>query len=68
MNKVNIFTDNPFIACPECKGTGEQTMERAVPMGFTNPYGYLEEYQAACENCNGLGEIERDEECEEENE
>ncbi len=56
-----MFVDNPFIACPECDGTGEQTRERAVPMSFTNPYGYLEEYQVECDNCHGLGEIERDE-------
>jgi len=58
---VNMFVDNPFIVCPECDGTGEQTRERDVPMSFTNPYGYLEEYRVECDNCHGLGEIERDE-------
>jgi DnaJ-class molecular chaperone len=51
---------NPFITCPECDGTGEQTRERSVPMSFTNPYGYLEEYKAQCDNCYGLREIQRD--------
>lgn len=56
----NIFVDNPFIRCPECSGEGEVSAERAVSMSKDNPYGYLEEYKRECDNCGGLGEIERD--------
>jgi DnaJ-class molecular chaperone len=56
----NMFVDNPFVACPECGGEGQVTAERAVCMSNDNPYGYLEEYKRECDNCHGLGEIERD--------
>ena len=52
--------ENPFIRCPECDGEGEVNAERAVCMSKDNPYGYLEEYKRECDNCGGLGEIERD--------
>ena len=26
----NMFVDNPFIACPECKGVGREIAERNV--------------------------------------
>lgn len=48
------------INCPECDGEGRVLYERGVPMSNSNPYGYLEEYWADCPNCDGLGEIERD--------
>ena len=51
--------ENPFIRCPECDGEGEVSAERAVCMSKDNPYGYLEEYKRECDNCGGLGEIER---------
>jgi len=71
LNKLkNLFLDmeqmvfkeheNPFIHCPECGGEGEISAERAVSMSKDNPYGYLEEYKRECDNCGGLGEIERD--------
>ena len=71
LNKLkNLFLDmeqmvfkeheNPFIRCPECDGEGEVSAERAVSMSKDNPYGYLEEYKRECDNCGGLGEIERD--------
>lgn len=56
----NMFVDNPFVACPECGGEGQVTAERAVCMSNDNPYGYLKEYKRECDNCHGLGEIERD--------
>jgi len=70
LNKLkNLFLDmeqmvfkeheNPFIRCPECDGEGEISAERAVSMSKDNPYGYLEEYKRECDNCGGLGEIER---------
>jgi Zn-finger nucleic acid-binding protein len=56
----NIFVDNPFIRCPECKGVGKEIAERNVMMSKDNPYGYIEEYERDCRNCDGLGEIERE--------
>ncbi len=52
--------ENPFTACPECKGSGRETAERDVPMSFSNSYGYVEDYERDCTNCSGMGEIERD--------
>tara|TARA_R100000951_G_scaffold16512_2_gene13008 strand:- start:1652 stop:1852 length:201 start_codon:yes stop_codon:yes gene_type:complete len=51
-----------MIDCPECDGLGECEYERAVPMSNSNPEGYLEDYWADCENCNGTGQIEREDE------
>lgn len=59
-NYVVGLQENPFIECPECKGEGRCEYERAVPMSNSNPYGYLEDYWAECDNCSGMGEIERD--------
>jgi len=51
---------NLDIDCPECDGEGRCEYERAVPMSNSNPYGYLEDYWADCENCGGTGIIEDD--------
>ena len=51
---------NLDIDCPECDGEGRCEYERAVPMSNSNPYGYLEDYWATCENCGGTGIIEDD--------
>ena len=56
----NIFVDNPFIRCPECKGVGKEIAERDVMMSKDDPYGYTEVYERDCRNCDGLGEIEND--------
>jgi DnaJ-class molecular chaperone len=50
-----------WIDCPECSGTGEQEYESNVPVGFDNPYGYVDTYMDDCTNCAGMGEIEPDE-------
>lgn len=51
-----------MVNCPECDGHGRCEYERAVPMSNSNPYGYLEDYWAECENCHGYGEVLADEE------
>ena len=33
-----------WVSCPECNGTGEQEYEQNVPMGYDNPYGYVDTY------------------------
>jgi len=48
------------IDCPECDGKGRCEYERAVPMSNSNPHGYLEDYWADCDNCDGTGIIEAD--------
>ncbi len=53
---------NPFIACPECKGSdrvGQVEHERWVltSNGVHEPVGVWKD----CDNCNGLGEIQADE-------
>lgn len=48
----------PAIDCPECNGWGECEYEIAVPMSFTNPYGYLDTITATCEMCGGSGVLE----------
>ena len=61
--KDYFVTDEPRnIDCPECKGEGTAVYERAVPMSNSNPYGDLEDYTTQCENCNGSGSIEADDE------
>lgn len=43
--------------CPECEGQGTVTYERERPMSFSNPYGFVEEYEEECSNCGGEGEV-----------
>tara|TARA_R110000796_G_scaffold63925_2_gene147896 strand:- start:6137 stop:6331 length:195 start_codon:yes stop_codon:yes gene_type:complete len=57
---MSKMAENLFIKCPECNGEGNCVYERAVPMSNSNPYGYLEDYVAECDNCHGTGEIESD--------
>ena len=59
-NYVAGLRENLFIECPECGGEGRCEYERAVPMSFSNPHGYLENYWAECDNCGGVGDIESD--------
>mgnify|MGYP000126643268 FL=1 len=56
------FQANPFIACPECEGSdhvGQQEQEKFKLMssGIYEPVGTW----VTCDNCNGLGEIQADE-------
>lgn len=48
--------------CPECEGRGWTTYERTVSASASVSYGYYEEYTDDCDNCDGSGEIEDDEE------
>lgn len=57
---VGLQEQPTYINCPECDGEGRCEYEREVPMSNSNPYGYLEDYWADCENCNGAGRVERD--------
>jgi|TARA_B110000495_G_scaffold26515_1_gene19537 hypothetical protein len=51
---------NPFIACPECKGSdhvGQIEREEFKLVGCVyEPFGKWVD----CDNCNGLGEIQAD--------
>lgn len=51
--------------CPECNGRGQREFERVHRASASNPYGDVESYEAECDNCDGSGEIEYDEEDEE---
>tara|TARA_R110002126_G_scaffold32307_1_gene102710 strand:+ start:651 stop:872 length:222 start_codon:yes stop_codon:yes gene_type:complete len=53
------------VDCPECMGEGTCTYDRFVPTGFSNPYGYYEDYVTECDNCEGSGTVEVEEEEEE---
>jgi len=48
------------VNCPECNGEGEALYERFVVVGPTG--GYYEDYKTQCENCNGSGRIDVDDE------
>ena len=65
MSKIKNYLmelQEAMIDCPECGGEGRCEYEREVPMSNSNPYGYLEDYWAECDNCQGTGQIEADEE------
>jgi hypothetical protein len=56
-----IFKANPFIACPECKGSDrvgqiEHEKFKLTGTGIYEPHAHWVE----CDNCNGLGEIQSD--------
>lgn len=55
-----MMTDK--IVCPECEGRGEVEYEVAVPMSFSNPYGYLTTKWCECERCMGAGELRAEDE------
>jgi hypothetical protein len=48
--------------CPECNGQGQREFERVHRASASNPYGDIESYFADCDNCEGSGEIEVEEE------
>ena len=53
---------NPFIACPECEGSDyvvlvEHEKYELMSSGIYEPVGVWKD----CDNCNGLGEIQADE-------
>ena len=47
--------------CPECEGRGTVTYERVYTHNYGRDVGFIEEYEDACENCGGTGQIEDDE-------
>jgi len=52
---------NPFIACPECEGSDhvgqvEREKYELMSTGIYEPVGVW----VSCDNCNGLGEIQAD--------
>ena len=49
-------------ACPECYGSGTMTYERVLRHSPSRDVGFIEEYEDDCENCQGSGEIENDDE------
>ena len=44
--------------CPECEGRGTMLFERVFPHNCSRDVGFIEEYEADCDNCGGSGEIE----------
>jgi DnaJ-class molecular chaperone len=50
-----------FKPCPECEGQGTVTYERVHSHNVGRDVGFIEEYEDACENCDGTGQIEDDE-------
>ena len=58
--------ENPFIDCPECKDTDRQGKVTSEEFKWTGDMYEPFETWIDCENCKGLGEIERDWEDEDE--
>jgi DnaJ-class molecular chaperone len=52
--------------CPECEGQGSVLYERVHSHNVGRDVGFIEEYEDACENCGGTGQIEDDDYDEEE--
>ena len=50
------------VDCPECMGEGTCTYDRFVPQWFNNAYGYYDDYITECDNCEGSGKVEEEEE------
>jgi|TARA_B110000238_G_C16099605_1_gene427657 DnaJ-class molecular chaperone len=48
------------VDCPECTGEGTCTYDRYVSQGFSNAYGYYEDYITECDNCAGSGKVEEE--------
>jgi DnaJ-class molecular chaperone len=48
--------------CPECEGVGEMEYEKWSYRSFQDDVGGFESDWQSCQNCNGAGEIEEDEE------
>lgn len=46
-----------LVPCPKCEGFGTIVYEKAVPMSFSNPEGFLDEIEEPCEYCVGLGRV-----------
>ena len=53
--------ENPFIECPECKDTEREGKVPSEEFKMTS-YGVYEPFEKWIDrdNCNGMGEIERD--------
>ena len=47
--------------CPECEGRGTVLYERVYTHNYGRDVGFIEEYEDACENCDGTGQVEYDE-------
>lgn len=48
--------------CPECEGQGTRLFERVFAHNCSRDVGFIEEYEADCDNCFGSGEIEVEDE------
>ena len=48
------------MTCPECEGYGKGEYEKPV-IDYVNG-GFLDSYWDTCEKCDGLGEIEEEDE------
>jgi DnaJ-class molecular chaperone len=47
--------------CPECEGQGSVLYERVHSHNVGRDVGFIEEYEDTCENCDGTGQVEYDE-------
>ena len=48
--------------CPECNGQGTVLYERVFTHNVGRDVGFIEEYEDTCENCDGTGQVEYDDE------
>ena len=55
-----------YKTCPECEGRGTVLYERVHSHNFGRDVGFIEEYEDTCENCDGSGNVEDDDEEEDE--
>ena len=51
-----------FKLCPSCNGSGEEEVEHFSTASFSNSYGDIYTTIETCEQCDGNGSIEDEEE------
>tara|TARA_R110000796_G_scaffold69616_1_gene158579 strand:+ start:414 stop:635 length:222 start_codon:yes stop_codon:yes gene_type:complete len=61
-NYVVGLQESAMVPCPDCDGDGLMTVEVPKPQSFSRDIGELYEELQQCDLCNGLGEIEREDE------
>ena len=50
------------IPCPECSGTGEVEIDVPRPHNFNRDIGYIDTKTGTCENCDGFGAVQKEDE------
>ena len=61
-NYVVSLQESAMMPCPDCDGDGVVTVEVPKPHSPSRDIGELYEELHHCELCDGLGEIEREDE------